>query len=39
MFDNMSHGTEKEKDTVFNNVVAALRTALETYFEHTKGGL
>jgi phage replication-related protein YjqB (UPF0714/DUF867 family) len=39
MFDNLSHGTEKEKSKVFNEVVAALRTALEKYLEHTKGGL
>lgn len=39
MFDNMSHGTEKEKNKVFDDVVAALRKALETYREHTKGGL
>jgi phage replication-related protein YjqB (UPF0714/DUF867 family) len=39
MFDNMSRGTEKEKNTVFDNIVAALRKALETYLEHTKGGL
>ena len=39
MFDNLSHGTEKKKNTVFDNVVAALRKALEKYIEHTKGGL
>ena len=31
MFDSLSSGTEKEKNKVFDNVVAALRKALETY--------
>jgi phage replication-related protein YjqB (UPF0714/DUF867 family) len=39
MFDNLSHGTEKEKNEVFDGVVTALRKALDTYIEHTEGGL
>jgi phage replication-related protein YjqB (UPF0714/DUF867 family) len=39
MFDNLPYGTEKEKNKVFDGVVTALRKALDTYLEHTKGRL
>ena len=39
MFDNLPHGTGKEKNKVLDHVVTALRIALDTYIEQTEGGL